>query len=250
MGERFNPAIATDARMNRLLATLPAVELQRWLPELEFVDLELGKVLYEIGETPRYAYFPINSVVSLLYVMKNGESAEIAIVGNEGIVGVSIFMSSGATSSRAVVQNSGQGFRLSAQTLKQEFDKGGQMVHVLLRYTQALMTQMTQTAACNRHHSLHQQLCRWMLLSLDRLQGNELVMTQKLIANMLGVTSRQVTETAAGLQTDGLIEYQRGTILVLDRKGVEKCSCECYEVVKEEYDRLLPAAKHVDLFSN
>lgn len=249
MGERFNPAIATDARMNRLLATLPAVELQRWLPELEFVDLELGQVLYEIGETPRYAYYPINSVVSLLYVMKNGESAEIAIVGNEGIVGVSIFMSSGATSSRAVVQNAGQGFRLSAQTLKQEFDKGGKMVHVLLRYTQALMTQMTQTAACNRHHSLHQQLCRWMLLSLDRLQGNELVMTQKLIANMLGITSLQVTETAAGLQTDGLIEYQRGTIRVLDRKGVEKCSCECYEVVKEEYDRLLPAAKQVDLFS-
>ncbi|MCZ8254574.1 MAG: Crp/Fnr family transcriptional regulator, partial [Polaromonas sp.] len=178
----------------------------------------------------------------LLYVMQNGESAEIAIVGNEGIVGVSIFMSGGATSSRAVVQNAGLGLRLSARTLEHEFRKGGPMSQVLLRYTQALMTQMTQTAACNRHHSVHQQLCRWMLLSLDRLQGNELVMTQQLIANMLGITPQQATETAAGLQRDGLIEYERGTISVLDRQGIEKCSCECYDVVKKEYERLLPAS--------
>lgn len=241
MGERFNPAIAQDARANKLLAALPEAALQRLLPDLEYVDLGLGQVLHEVGETPAYACFPINTVVSLLYVMESGESAEIAIVGNEGMVGLSLFMGGGATSSRAVVQNAGQGFRLSARALEQERQHGSSLLYLLLRYTQALMTQMTLTGACNRHHSVHQQLCRWMLLSLDRLQGNELVMTQQLIANMLGITCEKVTENALDLHKRGLIDYENGTILVLDRKGVEKCSCECYLVVKKEYDRLLPA---------
>ncbi len=240
MGKRFNPAIADDASMNRLLGALPKADLHRWLPELELVNLDLGQVLHEVGDTPTDAYFPINTVVSLLYVMDSGESAEIAIVGNEGMVGVSLFMGGGAASSRAVVQNAGQGFRLSVHALEQECQRGGPILYLLLRYTQALMTQMTLTGACNRHHSVHQQLCRWMLLSLDRLQGNELVMTQQLIANMLGITCEKVTESALELHMGGLIDYEQGTILVLDRKGVEKCSCECYSVVKKEYDRLLP----------
>jgi len=186
-------------------------------------------------------YFPTTAIVSLLYVMENGASAEIAVVGNEGIVGISLFMGGDSTPSRAVVQSAGSGFRLKAQVMKAEFDKAGPVLQLLLRYTQALITQMSQTAVCNRHHSLDQQLCRWLLLSLDRLQGNELVMTQELIANMLGVRREGVTEGALKLQQAGLIRYARGHITVLDRRGLEKRSCECYAVVKKEYNRLLPS---------
>jgi CRP-like cAMP-binding protein len=223
-----------------LLAALPDAERQRWLPQLERVEMPLGRVLYESGGTLSHVYFPTTSIVSLLYVMENGASAEIAVVGNEGIVGISLFMGGESTSSRAVVQSAGLGFRLDAQTMKDEFDRAGSVLHLLLRYTQALITQMAQTAVCNRHHSLDQQLCRWLLLSLDRLQGNELVMTQELIANMLGVRREGVTEGALKLQQAGLIRYARGHISVLDRPGLEKRSCECYSVVKREYDRLLP----------
>jgi CRP-like cAMP-binding protein len=229
-----------DARLNRLLAALPPTEWQRWQPQLELVDMPLGQVLYESGVTLSHVYFPVNSIVSLLYVLENGASAEIAVVGCEGIVGVSLFMGGGSTPSRAVVQSAGQGFRLKADALNKEFDGGGPVLHLLLRYTQALITQMSQTAVCNRHHSLDQQLCRWLLLSLDRLQGGELVMTQELIANMLGVRREGVTEAAHRLQEAGLIRYARGHISVLDRPGLEKRTCECYAVVKKEYDRLLP----------
>lgn len=242
MGKRFNPVSAQEACRNGLLAALPEDDLLPWLPDLELVDLTLGQVLYEVGATPAHAYFPITSVVSLLYVMDSGESAEIAIVGNDGIVGVSLFMGGGATSSRAVVQNAGLGFRVTAAVLRRECERGGASLHRLLNYTQALMSQMTLTAACNRHHTLAQQLCRWMLLSLDRLHGNELVMTQQLIANMLGTTLEQVTESASGLHKRGLIDYRDGTITVVNRKGVEESSCECYFVVKDEYDRLLPSS--------
>src|SRR5271168_3583559 len=200
----------------------------------------LGEVLYESGSTLTHVYFPITSIVSLLYVMEDGSSAEIAVVGNEGIVGISLFMGGGSTPSRAVVQSAGHGFRLSSQRMKEEFDRAGPVLHLLLRYTQALITQMSQTAVCNRHHSLDQQLCRWLLLSLDRLQGNELNMTQELIANMLGVRREGVTEGALKLQQAGLIRYARGHITVLNRPGLERRSCECYAVVKKEYDRLLP----------
>jgi len=223
-----------------LLAALPDAERQRWLPQLERVEMPLGRVLYESGGSLSHVYFPTTAIVSLLYVMENGASAEIAVVGNEGIVGISLFMGGESTSSRAVVQSAGLGFRLDAQTMKDEFDRAGSVLHLLLRYTQALITQMAQTAVCNRHHSLDQQLCRWLLLSLDRLQGNELVMTQELIANMLGVRREGVTEGALKLQQAGLIRYARGHISVLDRPGLEKRSCECYSVVKREYDRLLP----------
>jgi len=202
--------------------------------------MRLGEVLCESGRTMSHVYFPITAIVSLLYVMGNGASAEIAVVGNEGIVGVSLFMGGESTPSRAVVQSAGQGIRLRAQVMKEEFDRAGPVQHLLLRYTQALITQMAQTAVCNRHHSLDQQLCRWLLLSLDRLQGNELVMTQELIANMLGVRREGVTESALKLQEVGLIRYARGHISVLDRAGLEKRTCECYAVVKKEYDRLLP----------
>jgi CRP-like cAMP-binding protein len=225
---------------NHLLAALPDAERQRWLPQLEAVEMPLGQVLYESGGTLSHVYFPTTAIVSLLYVMENGASAEIAVVGNEGIVGISLFMGGDSTSSRAVVQSAGMGFRLKAQTLMNEFDRAGPVLHLLLRYTQALITQMAQTAVCNRHHSLDQQLCRWLLLSLDRLQGNELVMTQELIANMLGVRREGVTEGALKLQQLGLIRYARGHITVLDRDGLEKRTCECYAVVKNEYDRLLP----------
>ncbi|MES2912590.1 MAG: Crp/Fnr family transcriptional regulator [Pseudomonadota bacterium] len=231
----------TTPRQNHLLAALPDTEWQRWLPQLEWVDMPLGHVLYESGKTLDHVYFPTTSIVSLLYVMENGASAEIAVVGNEGLVGVSLFMGGGSTPSRAVVQSAGQGFRLSAQAMKEEFDRAGPVLHLLLRYTQALITQMAQTAVCNRHHSLDQQLCRWLLLSLDRLSGNELVMTQELIANMLGVRREGVTEGALKLQEAGLISYTRGRITVLDRPGLENRTCECYAVVKKEYDRLLPA---------
>jgi CRP-like cAMP-binding protein len=228
-------------RQNQLLAALPETELQRWLPQLEIVDMPLGAVLYESGGTLTHVYFPTTAIVSLLYVMENGASAEIAVVGNEGLVGISLFMGGGSTPSRAVVQSAGKGFRLKAKVMKAEFDRGGPVLHLLLRYTQALITQMAQTAVCNRHHSLDQQLCRWLLLSLDRLSGHELVMTQALIANMLGVRREGVTEGAMNLQKDGLIRYSRGRITVLDRQGLEKRTCECYAVVKREYDRLLPA---------
>jgi CRP-like cAMP-binding protein len=225
---------------NHLLAALPDAQWRRWRPYLERVEMPLSQVLYESGGTLSHVYFPTTAIVSLLYVMENGASAEIAVVGNEGIVGVSLFMGGDSTSSRAVVQSAGQGLRLKAQIMKEDFDRAGPVLHLLLRYTQALITQMAQTAVCNRHHSLDQQLCRWLLLSLDRLQGNELVMTQELIANMLGVRREGVTEGALKLQQAGLIRYARGHITVLDRAGVEKRSCECYSVVKKEYDRLLP----------
>jgi len=202
--------------------------------------MSLGQVMYEAGVTLKYVYFPTTSIVSLLGVMENGASAEIAVVGNEGIVGVSLFMGGDSTPSRGVVQSAGEGYRLPAQLMKDEFNKAGPILHLLLRYTQALITQMSQTAVCNRHHSVDQQLCRWLLLSLDRLQGNELVMTQELIANMLGVRREGVTEGALKLQKAGLIRYVRGRITVLDRKGLEARSCECYAVLKREYDRLLP----------
>lgn len=231
---------ADDPRQNHLLAALPDAESQRWSPQLEIVDMPLGMVLYESGGTLRHVYFPTTAIVSLLYVLENGASAEIAVVGNEGIVGISLFMGGGSTPSRAVVQSAGRGFRLKGSLMKDEFDRGGPVLHLLLRYTQALITQMAQTAVCNRHHSLDQQLCRWLLLSLDRLAGHDLVMTQELIANMLGVRREGVTEAALKLQTAGLIRYARGHISVLDRKGLEKRTCECYDVVKKEYDRLLP----------
>jgi len=232
-----------DRRNNHLLAALPEAEWQRWLPELESIDMPLGQVLYESGSTLSHVYFPITSIVSLLYVMEDGASAEIAVVGNEGIVGISLFMGGGSTPSRAVVQSAGRGLRLKAQMMKDEFNRNGPVLHLLLRYTQALITQMSQTAVCNRHHSLDQQLCRWLLLSLDRLQGDELVMTQELIANMLGVRRGGVTEGALRLQEAGLIRYARGRITVLDRAGLERRTCECYAVVRKEYERLLPAAR-------
>lgn len=225
---------------NHLLAALPTYIQQSWLPQLEPVEMPLGEVLYESGVTLTHVYFPTTAIISLLYVMEDGASAEIAVVGNEGIVGISLFMGGESTPSRAVVQSAGQGFRLKAQVLKEEFNRAGPVLHLLLRYTQALITQMAQTAVCNRHHSLDQQLCRWLLLSLDRLQGDELVMTQELIANMLGVRREGVTEAALKLQSAGLIRYARGRITVLDRAGLEQRTCECYAVVKKEYDRLLP----------
>ncbi len=228
-----------DAKLNHLLAALPDVEWERWRPQLESVDLELGQVLYEPGGTMSHAYFPTTAIVSLLYVMENGASAEIASVGHEGLVGVSLFLSNGSTSNRAVVQISGKGYRLPAKALKQEFETPP-VLHLLLRYTQALITQMVQTAACNKHHSIHQQLCRWLLLSLDRLQVNELVMTQRFIANMLGVPLDDFAKDARLLEQAGYIRYENGCITVLNRAGLESCTCECYLVVKKEYDRLLP----------
>jgi CRP-like cAMP-binding protein len=236
------PAVpTTEALRNQLLAALPPAEWQRWLPLLEPVTLKLGQVLYESGKRMGHVYFPTTAIVSLLYVLEDGASAEIAVVGNEGVVGISLFMGGETTPSRAVVQSAGLGFRLRGQAVKDEFDRAGPVMHLMLRYTQALITQMAQTAVCNRHHTLDKQLCRWLLLSLDRLQGNELVMTQELIANMLGVRREGVTEAALKLQADGLISYARGHISVLDRPGLEARTCECYAVVKQEYDRLLPA---------
>jgi len=235
--------VPPDPRQNHLLAALSASVFERWLPDLEWAEMPLGGVLYEAGETSRYVYFPTTAIISLLYVMENGASAEIAVVGNEGIVGVSLFMGGGSTSSRAPVQSGGEGFRIAADRFKKEFNRSSAVLHLLLRYTQALITQMAQTAVCNRHHSLDQQLCRWLLLSLDRLQSDKLVMTQKLIADMLGVRREGVTEAALKLQEAGLIHYMRGHITVLDRNELEKRSCECYAVVKKEYDRLLPPPK-------
>lgn len=230
----------SDARQNQLLAALPEDEWLRWKPHLESVDMPLAKVLYESGSRVDHVYFPTTSIVSLLYVMEDGASAEIAVVGHEGVVGISLFMGGASTPSRALVQSAGRGFRLKGDMVLDEFNRAGHVMHLLLRYTQALITQMSQTAVCNRHHSLDQQLCRWLLLSLDRLHSKELVMTQELIANMLGVRREGVTEAAGHLQRAGLIEYRRGHITVLDRAGLEKRTCECYAVVKREYDRLLP----------
>ena len=233
-------AAAPSPLTNRLLAALPEPEWQRWQPQLEAVELPLGQVLYESGTTLTHVVFPTTAIVSLLYVMENGDSAEIGVVGNEGIVGISLFMGGESTPSRAVVQSAGQGLRMTAAAMKDEFNRAGPVLHLLLRYTQALITQMAQTAVCNRHHTLDQQLCRWLLLSLDRLPGNELVMTQELIANMLGVRREGVTEGAVKLQRAGLIRYSRGHVKVLDRAGLERRCCECYAVVRKEYDRLLP----------
>ena len=227
-------------RQNHLLDALPRSDYERLAPHFELIPMRLGDVLYEPGIRMRHVYFPTTSIVSLLYVMEDGASAEIAIVGNEGILGISLFMGGETTPSRAVVQGGGFGFRLKAQLLKDEFGRSGPMLRLLLRYTQALITQMSQTAVCNRHHSVDQQLCRWLLLSLDRLASNELAMTQELIANMLGVRREGVTEAAGKLQDAGLIRYRRGRITVLDRLGLETRSCECYQVVKTEFDRLLP----------
>ena len=231
---RHNP------HQNHLLNALPIGDYKRFASHLELVPMKLGDVLYEPGVQLRYVYFPTTSIVSLLYVLEDGASAEIAIVGNEGILGISLFMGGDTTPSRAVVQSAGHGFRLKAKLLQNEFGRFGPTMHLLLRYTQALITQMSQTAVCNRHHSVDQQLCRWLLLSLDRLQSNELSMTQELIANMLGVRREGVTEAAGKLQDAGLISYRRGQITVVDRPGLEARSCECYQVVKTEFDRLLP----------
>jgi CRP-like cAMP-binding protein len=227
-----------DPRQNNILDALPAEERERLFPHLTLVEMPLGMVLYEAGEALRHIYFPTDSIVSLLYVMKDGASAEIAVVGNEGAIGVSLFMGGETTPSRGIVQSAGSAYRLSGRRLKQEFERHGQLLHVLLRYTQSLITQMAQTAVCNRHHSIDQQLCRWLLLSLDRLPSNRLNMTQELIANMLGVRREGVTGAAGKLQDLGVIHYSRGRITVLDRPKLEQLSCECYAVVKQETDRL------------
>jgi CRP-like cAMP-binding protein len=232
-------------RENQILNALPETERERLFPHLRLTQMPLGMVLYESGAELRHIYFPTNSIVSLLYVMQDGASAEIAVVGNEGAIGVSLFMGGETTPSRAIVQSAGYAYRLTGKRLKTEFSRHGEMLHVLLRYTQSLITQMAQTAVCNRHHSLEQQLCRWLLLSLDRLEGNELQMTQELIANMLGVRREGVTEAAGKLQKLGVIRYIRGKITVLDRPHLERLSCECYAVVKRETDRLLAPHRRV-----
>ncbi|HET6598401.1 MAG TPA: Crp/Fnr family transcriptional regulator [Burkholderiaceae bacterium] len=238
-------AASRSPRDNRLLAALPPADYERLVSSLEAVSMELGQALYESGGAQGYVYFPTSSIVSLLYVLENGSSAEIAVTGCDGVVGIALFMGGETTPSRAVVQSAGDGYRLKASVLKEQFERGGVLQFLLLRYTQALITQMTQTAVCNRHHSVDQQLCRWLLLSLDRLPANQLVMTQELIANMLGVRREGVTEAAGKLQADGVIEYSRGKITVLDREHLEARVCECYAVVKKEYDRLLPATADV-----
>ena len=238
-----NVAAAEQHRplQNALLAALPAADCERLTGDLELVPLTLGQVLHEAGQTMGHAYFPIDCIVSLLYVMKNGASAEIAIVGNEGMIGVALFMGGESTQSRAIVQNAGHAYRLKAQVLKDEFQGGGALSRLLLMYASALITQMVQTAACNRHHPIDQQLCRWMLLSLDRLPSTRISMTERLIGNMLGLSPVEVTKATETLEKAGLIHYDAGEITVLDRPGVEKRSCECYAVVKKESDRLLPA---------
>jgi len=229
---------------NHLLAAMPEADFKRWEPHLEVVDLPLGQVICEPGAEFPYAYFPATAIVSLLYVMQDGESAEIALVGNDGLLGVTVFMGGNSTTIRAVVQSAGWGYRMPASRLEAEVARGGATLRLLLLYTQSLVTQMTQTAACNRHHSLNQQFCRWLLLSFDRLQGSEMVMTQKLIAKMLGVKDGEVTTTATALQATGAIDYRDGRIRLLNRGILEGASCECYEVVKRECDRLLPQPAH------
>ena len=231
-----------DPDQNHLLGALSAVERERLYPHLQLVPMPLGKVLYESGDVMRHVYFPTDSIISLLYVLEDGASAEISVVGNEGLIGVALFMGGETTPSRAIVQSAGFAYRLIGQLLKEEFHRNGGMQLLLLRYTQALLTQMAQTAVCNRHHSVDQQLCRWLLLSLDRLSSNKLSMTQELIANMLGVRREGVTDAAGKLQKLGVIQYARGRITVLDRPKLEKLCCECYAVVKKETDRLLPQA--------
>jgi CRP-like cAMP-binding protein len=228
--------------LNRLLSVLPAEEFARLQPALEPVKMPLGSVLYESGASLEYAHFPETAIVSLLYVMKEGASSELAVVGRDGVIGVALILGGETMPNRAVVQSAGHGLRLERSAMIKEFDRGGIFSRLLLRYTQALMTQMVQTAACNRHHSLDQQLCRWLLLSLDRLSTDELQMTQELMANMLGVRREGVTEAAGKLQAAGLIQYSRGRIRVKDRLGLEARVCECYKVVKDEFDRLLPGA--------
>ncbi len=228
-----------DPSQNLLLGALPPEVRARIVPKLELVALPLGKVLYESGDALRHVYFPTDSIISLLYVMESGASAEISVVGNEGIIGVAVFMGGESTPSRAIVQSGGSAYRLAGQRLKDEFNRHGELLLLLLRYTQALLTQMAQTAVCNRHHSIDQQLCRWLLLSLDRLPSNQLTMTQELIANMLGVRREGVTDAAGKLQRLGVIEYSRGHITVIDRPKLEVLCCECYGVVKAECDRLL-----------
>jgi CRP-like cAMP-binding protein len=236
----LDPKPITKPQDNFLLAALPTQVFDRLLPNLKPVTMPLGMVIYESGAELEHVYFPtVGCIVSMLYVMEDGASAEIAVVGDEGMVGIALFMGGGTTPSRALVQSAGQAFQLKGSALKSEFERHGEMQHLLLRYTQALITQMSQTAVCNRHHSVDQQLCRWLLLSLDRLSSYELTMTQELIANMLGVRREGVTEAAGKLQALGLINYSRGRITVLDRPGLEARVCECYAVVKKEYDRLL-----------
>ncbi len=230
---------STDARKNHLIAALPDAEWQRWLSHLEPVEMPLGQVIHESGAELSHVYFPTTAIVSLLYVLENGGSAELAVVGSEGVVGISLFMGGGSTPSRAVVRNAGSGYRLESETIREEF-KRPPVLHLLLRYTQALITQMAQTAVCNRLHALDQQLCRCLLLSLDRVQGPDLYMTQETISNLLGVRREGITESAIKLQSMGLIRYSRGHITVLDRRGLELRACECYAVVKREYERLLP----------
>ncbi len=232
--------LSSPPMKNRLLACLPDADHERLSHHLEMVPMKLGQVVYEAGDSLQYVYFPIDCIVSLLYVMRDGDSAETAMVGNEGIVGISVFMGGEATTGRAVVQSDGHAFRLQTAFLMQEFNRSGALMHLLLRYTQALLTQTTQTAACNKHHSIPQQLCRWLLLGLDRLPDNKLMMTQGLIANMLGVRREGVTDAAGALQAVGLISYEHGTMTVLDRPKLEQEACECYSVVKREFDRLLP----------
>jgi CRP-like cAMP-binding protein len=225
---------------NTILAALSGAELEHLGKDLELVPLTLGDVLYESGETMSHAYFPTDGIISLLYVMKSGESAEIAIVGNEGMIGIALFMGGESTISRAIVQNAGHAYRMRAQVLQEEFQSGRALSRLLLMFTSALITQMVQTAACNRHHNVDQQLCRWMLLSLDRLPSSRIVMTEKLIGNMLGIDLVRVSEATSALYRAGLVHYDKGEITVLDRAGVERRSCECYGVVKRESDRLLP----------
>lgn len=236
----FDPKVIPDPRKNALLAALPDEDYARLQPDLELVPMPLGWALYEAGGKLSHVYFPVDSIVSLLYVMENGASAEIAITGRDGLIGIALFMGGDTTPSRAVVQSAGFGYRLKASALKREFKLGGRLQSLALCYTQSLITQMAQTAVCNRHHSVEQQLCRWLLISLDRLSGNELNMTQELIANMLGVRREGVTEAAGKLQSAGLIKYSRGKITILDRPKLEERVCECYAVVKKEADRLIP----------
>ncbi len=238
--QRIRMITATGARDNRLLAALPDAAIQPWLPLLEPVDLPLGLVLYESGRTLGHVYFPTTAIASLMFILEDGSSTETAVVGNEGVVGVSLFMGGGSTPSRGIVQGAGRGYRLAARALMEAFELNGAVTRLMLRYTQALITQMAQTAACNRHHTLEKQLCRWLLLRVDRLAGNELVVTQELIASMLGVRREGVTEAALKLQAAGLIRYSRGHVTLLDLPGLERRSCECYAVVTNEYRRLLP----------
>src|SRR5580704_5214865 len=231
---------SSHPKQNHILGALPQQERERLFPHLKLVPLSLGKVVYVTGDKLDHVYFPTDSIVSLLYVLKDGASAEIAVVGNEGAIGVALFMGGETTTNRAIVQSAGAAYRLTGARLKEEFDRHGEMLHILLRYTQSLLTQMAQTAVCNRHHSVDQQLCRWLLLSLDRLPSNKLTMTQELIANMLGVRREGVTEAAGKLQKVGVISYSRGNIAVGGRQRLEGLSCECYAVVKKETDRLMP----------